>query len=292
MTKKGEEKFQKRRLRGSYISVILSVSLVLFTLGLVGLFLLYTQKISNQVIEDIGFTIYLHDDINEVDVERLQKAIDVAPYTRLSEYISKDQAIELLKTDLGEDFMDYLDYNPLLAAIEVKVNSDYANTDSLAVIKSNLARSSKIKEVVYQESLIQKVQKNLRIAGLVMLVFSGLLLVVAIALINNSIRLSIYSRRFIIKTMQLVGATQPFIRKPFVQRGILHGIYSSLIAIMLIMGLMYYLQQILPDLIQIQDIEILAYLFVIVMALGIIISWISTSLAVRKFLRTRSSNLY
>lgn len=292
MTKKGEENFQRRRLRGSYVSVILSVSLVLFTLGLVGLFLLYTQKISNQVIEDIGFTIYLHDEVNEVDVERLQKAIDVAPYTRVSEYISKDEAIELLKTDLGEDFMQYLDYNPLLAAIEVKVNAKYANTDSLAVIKANLTRSSKIKEIVYQESLIQKVQKNLRIAGLVMLVFSVLLLVVAIALINNSIRLSIYSRRFIIKTMQLVGATQPFIRKPFVKRGILHGVYSSLIAIILIMGLMYYLQQILPDLIQIQDIEILAYLFVIVMALGIIISWVSTSLAVRKFLRTRSSNLY
>ncbi|MEZ4720451.1 MAG: permease-like cell division protein FtsX [Flavobacteriales bacterium] len=292
MAKKAEEKFQKRRLRGSYMSVILSVSLVLFTLGLLGLFLLYTQKISNQVIEDIGFTVYLHDDIKEIDVERLKKAIDVAEYTRVTAYVSKDEAIEILKADLGEEFMQYLDYNPLLASIEVKVKPAYANTDSLAVIKTSLSRSSKIKEIVYQESLIQKVQENLRIAGIVMLAFSALLLIVAIALINNSIRLAIYSRRFLIKSMQLVGATQSFIRKPFVRRGIAHGIYSALIAILLIMGVMYYLQQILPDLIQIQDIEILAYLFVIVMALGIIISWVSTSLAVRKFLRMRSSKMY
>ena len=292
MANKGEVKFHKRRLRSSYISVVLSVSLVLFTLGLLGLFLLYTQKISNQVMEDIGFTVYLHDDVNEVDVDRLTKAIEIADYTTQTEYISKDQAIEILKKDLGEDFMQYLDYNPLLASIDVKVKAAYANTDSLAVIKSSLSRSSKIKEIVYQESLIQKVQENLRIAGIVMLVFSGLLLIVAIALINNSIRLSIYSRRFIIKSMQLVGATQGFIRRPFVIRGVLHGIYSALIAILLIMLVMYYLQSILPDLIQIQDIEILAYLFVIVMALGIIISWVSTSLAVRKFLRMRGYKMY
>lgn len=292
MAAKSDEKFQKRRLRSSYISVILSVSLVLFTLGLLGLFLLYTQKITNQVIEDIGFTVYLYDDVKQVDVDRLKKAIDIADYTRTSTYISKDEAIEILKQDLGEDFMQYLDYNPLLASIDVKVKPAYANTDSLAVVKASLSRSSKVKEIVYQESLIQKVQENLRIAGLVILIFSSLLLVVAIALINNSIRLSIYSRRFIIKSMQLVGATQGFIRRPFVQRGILHGVYSALIAMLLIMGVMYYLQNILPDLIQIEDIEILAYLFVLVMALGIIISWVSTSLAVRKYLRMRGNKLY
>lgn len=292
MAAKSDEKFQKRRLRSSYISVILSVSLVLFTLGLLGLFLLYTQKITNQVIEDIGFTVYLYDDVKQVDVDRLKKTIDIADYTRTSTYISKDEAIEILKQDLGEDFMQYLDYNPLLASIDVKVKPAYANTDSLAVVKASLSRSSKVKEIVYQESLIQKVQENLRIAGLVILIFSSLLLVVAIALINNSIRLSIYSRRFIIKSMQLVGATQGFIRRPFVQRGILHGVYSALIAMLLIMGVMYYLQNVLPDLIQIEDIEILAYLFVLVMALGIIISWVSTSLAVRKYLRMRGNKLY
>lgn len=292
MAKQAEEKFQKRRLRGSYISVILSVSLVLFTLGLLGLVMLYAQKLSTQVKENIGFTIYLEDDVKEVDVQRLQKAIDISPYALTTEYISKDDAVELLKQDLGEDFMQYLDYNPLLASIEVKLNADYAHPDSLANIKSQLSRSSKIKEISYEESLVKIVQQNIQRIGALMGGFSLLLLIVAIALINNSIRLSIYSKRFLIKSMQLVGATQGFIRKPFVQRGIVHGIYSALIAILLIMGLMYYSQQYLPDLIQIQDIEILAYLFVIVLVLGIVISWVSTSLAVRKFIRTRSDKLY
>ena len=293
MAKQTEEKFQRRRLRGSYISVILSVSLVLFTLGILGLVMLYAQKLGTQIKENIGFTIYLADDVKDVDVQRLQKAIDISDYALSTTYISKDDAAELLKKDLGEDFMQYLDYNPLLASIEVKLKADYAHPDSLALIKTQLGRSSKIKEIAYQESLVQKIQENIRQVGALMLAFSLLLLIVAIALINNSIRLSIYSKRFLIKSMQLVGATQGFIRRPFVQRGIVHGIYSALIAILLIMGVMYYSQQYLPrDLIQIQDIEILAYLFVIVLALGIVISWVSTSLAVRKFIRMRSDKLY
>jgi cell division transport system permease protein len=289
---KGEVTFQQRRLRGSYLSVILSVSLVLFTLGLLGLVLLYAQKISTQVRENIGFTIYLEEDVKEVDVQRLQKAIDVSPYAVETRYISNEEALELLKEDLGEDFVQFLDYNPLLSSIEVKLQADYAHPDSLAMIKAQLSRSSKIKEISYEESLVQMVQENIQRIGLLMLGFSLLLLVVAIALINNSIRLSIYSKRFLIKSMQLVGATQGFIRRPFVQRGIIHGVYSAMIAILLIMGLMYYSQRYLPDLIQMQDIEILAYLFVIVLALGIVISWVSTSLAVRKFIRMRSDKMY
>jgi cell division transport system permease protein len=292
MAGKAEEKFQKRRLRGSYISVILSVSLVLFTLGLLGLVVLYAQKLSVQVKESIGFSVYLHDDIKEVDIQRLQKAIDLSKYASSTEFISKEDAVELLKKDLGEDFMQYLDYNPLLASIEVKVKADYAHPDSLAQIKAQLSKSNKIKEITYEASLVQMVQDNIKRIGALMLGFSLLLLIVAIALINNSIRLSIYNKRFLIKSMQLVGATQTFIRRPFVQRGIVHGIYSALIAILLIMGVMYYSQRYLPDLFQIQDIEILAYLFVMVLTLGIVISWISTSLAVRKFIRTRSENLY
>lgn len=292
MTKRGEEKFQRRRLRGSYISVIISISLVLFILGLFGLLVLYIQERSNEVQENIGFTIYLHDDISEMDVNRLRKAVEISPYARTVEYISKEQAVEIMKKDLGEDFMNYIDYNPLLACLVVKVNPDYANTDSLAVIREHLSRSSRIKEIDYEAPLIEKVQAKLRTIGLITLVFSTLLLIVSIALINNSIRLAIYSRRFLIKSMQLVGATQAFIRKPFVQRGILHGIYSALIAIVLTLAAIYYARQYLPDFIQFQELEILASLFGGMLVLGVIISWVSTSLAVRKFLRTRSNKLY
>lgn len=292
MAKSAEQTFQKRRLQGSYLSVILSVALVLFTLGLLGLIVLSAQKLGNTVKENIGFTVYLQDEVKDVDVTRLQKAIELSPYAKSTVYISKDDAVEILKKDLGEDFMQYLDYNPLAACIEVKLNASFAHPDSLQKIKKQLQRSSKIKEIVYQESLVKSVERNIRKVGLVLLIFSGLLLIVAIALINNSIRLSIYSKRFLIKSMQLVGATQAFIRKPFIIKGIFHGIYSALIAILLIMGLMYFSQQYLPELIQIQDLEILAYLFVIVLILGIVISWVSTSLAVRKFLRMRGNKLY
>lgn len=292
MTKKGEEKFHRRRLRGSYVSVIISVSLVLFILGLFGLLVLYIQERSNEVKENIGFTIYLHDEVGETDISRLKKAVELSPYTRTIEYISKEQAVEIMKKDLGEDFMNYLDYNPLLACLVVKVTPEYAHSDSLAAIKQQLMRSSKIKEIDYEAPLIEKVQAKLRTIGMITLSFAALLLIVSIALINNSIRLAIYSRRFIIKSMQLVGATQPFIRKPFVQRGIMHGIYSAIIAMILTLAVIYYGQQYLPDFIQFQQLEILASLFGLMLLLGVIISWVSTSLAVRKFLRTRSNKLY
>lgn len=292
MTKKGEEKFQKRRLRGSYLSVIISISLVLFTIGIFGLIVLFIHNQSNQIKESIGFNIYLHDDVKDIDVTRLQKAIEASDYAREVHYISKEDAVEVTKEIVGEDFMDYLDYNPLLACFEVKVNADYAHTDSIASIAANLAKSSKIKEISYQAPIIAAVQENLRQLGIVVLIVTLLLLIVSIALINNSIRLSIYSRRFIIKSMQLVGATQSFIRRPFVRRGVLHGVYSALIAILLTMAGIYYAQQYFPSFIQFNELEILASLFGGMLALGVIISWVSTSLAVRKFIRTRSSKLH
>ncbi|GAB4383382.1 MAG: permease-like cell division protein FtsX [Salibacteraceae bacterium] len=292
MSSKAEDKFNRKRLRGSYVSVILSISLVLFTLGLQLLGYLYAEKIIKQFKEDIGFTAYLRDDVKEVDVERLMKVIEMAPYTRQARYISKEEALEIMKKDLGEDFMNYLDYNPLLASIEVKVNAEYANTDSLAAIKAELSRSSKIKDISYDEIVIEKVQSKLKLVSIVSLFFVALLLVVAIALINNSIRLAIYSKRFLIKSMLLVGATQSFIRRPFVKKAILHGIYSALIAILLIMAVIYYAEQLFPAIIDFQDMELLAVIFGTILFLGIVISWISTSLAVRKYIRMRSSKLY
>lgn len=292
MSKKGEEKFQKRRLRGSYVSVIISISLVLFTIGIFGLIVLYIQNQTNQIKESIGFNVYLHDDVKDIEVTRLQKIIEASDYAREVTFISKDDAVEVTKEVIGEDFMDYLDYNPLLACFEVKVNASHAHTDSIASIADQLAKSTKIKEITYQAPVIAAVQENLQRLGLAVMVVTALLLVVSIALINNSIRLAIYSRRFIIKSMQLVGATQTFIRRPFVRRGVLHGVYSALIAIMLTMGAIYYGQQYFPSFIQFDELEILASLFGGMLAIGVIISWVSTSLAVRKFIRMRSSKLY
>lgn len=289
---KSEEKFQRKRLRSSYFTVIVSISLVLFMLGLQGLILLQAQKLSNYVKENIGFTVILKDDVKDVEVARLQKSLDASSYVKSTEFIDKERAANELKEDLGEDFVGFLGYNPLLASIDVHLDADYANPDSLKWIEADLMQNPKVKEVFYQENLVVLVNENIRKISLVLVAFSLLLLIIAIALINNSIRLAIYSRRFIIRSMQLVGATQGFIRRPFVWRGILNGIYGAIIAIGFLSAIIYYAQMEFPELVELEDQQIFISLFGIVLLLGILITWMSTGLAVRKYLRIKSDKLY
>ncbi len=287
-----EERFSKKRLNSSYFTAIISISLVLFMLGILGMILLQAKRVSNYVKENIGFSVILKDQVKEVDIVKFQKSLDAADYVKVTEYIDKETAARELTADLGEDFVDFLGYNPLLASIEVRLNADYANPDSLKWIEIELMKNPRIKEVFYQRDLVSLVSENIKNISMVIIVFSVLLLIIAIALINNSIRLALYSKRFIIKTMQLVGATPGFIRRPFVLRGILNGIYGAMISISLLIGLLFYLQQKLPELFAIQDVEMVASLFGLVLLLGIIITWISTGLAVRKYLRMTTDKLY
>jgi len=287
-----EERFSKKRLNSSYFTAIISISLVLFMLGILGMILLQAKRVSNYVKENIGFSVILKDQVKEVDIVKFQKSLDAADYVKATEYIDKETAARELTADLGEDFVDFLGYNPLLASIEVRLNADYANPDSLKWIEAELMKNPRIKEVFYQRDLVSLVSENIKNISMVIVVFSVLLLIIAIALINNSIRLALYSKRFIIKTMQLVGATPGFIRRPFVLRGILNGIYGAMISISLLIGLLIYLQQKLPELFAIQDVEMVASLFGLVLLLGIIITWISTGLAVRKYLRMTTDKLY
>jgi|TARA_B110000881_G_C18478937_1_gene465415 cell division transport system permease protein len=287
-----EERFSKKRLKSSYFTAIISISLVLFMLGILGVILLQAKRVSNYVKENIGFSVILKDQVKEVDIVKFQKSLDAADYVKVTEYIDKETAARELTADLGEDFVDFLGYNPLLASIEVRLNADYANPDSLKWIEIELMKNPRIKEVFYQRDLVSLVSENIKNISMVIIVFSILLLIIAIALINNSIRLALYSKRFIIKTMQLVGATPGFIRRPFVLRGILNGIYGAMISISLLIGLLFYLQQKLPELFAIQDVEMVASLFGLVFLLGIIITWISTGLAVRKYLRMTTDKLY
>ncbi|MBD79700.1 MAG: cell division protein FtsX [Crocinitomicaceae bacterium] len=287
-----EERFTKKRLRSSYFTVIISISLVLFMLGLLGMAILQAKRLSTYVKENIGFSVILKDDVKDVDVVKFQKSLDAARYVKTTEFIDKDRAAKELTEDLGEDFVDFLGYNPLLSSIEVRLNADYANPDSLSWIEAEMTKNPRVKEVFYQRDLVVLVNENIKRISLVILVFSVLLLIIAIALINNSIRLSLYSKRFVIKTMQLVGATPAFIRMPFVLRGIANGLYGALIAIALLMGVLYYARQKIPELFEIQDVQMVATLFGMVLLLGIIITWISTSLAVRRFLRMKTDKLY
>lgn len=280
------------KVKSSYLSTIISISLVLFMLGLLGLILLNAQKISNHVKENIGFSLYLNEDLSERQLQSLQTDLMAKTYTKRIEYTNKEQAAELLKKDLGEDFVDFLGYNPLSASLDLYLKADYAEQNIIEDITKELKKYPAVKEVIYQKDLVAEVNNNIRKIGLVLLAFSALLLVVVIALINNTIRLAIYSKRFLIKTMQLVGATGGFIRRPFVARGVLNGIFSALIAILLLLGVLYTAKQNFPALVELQDFNIYLILFSIVILLGILISWISTSLAVRKFLRMQSGDLH
>ncbi|MFW5655997.1 MAG: cell division protein FtsX [Bacteroidota bacterium] len=287
-----ESNISKGRLRSSYLTSLISISLVLFLLGLVGLLLLNTKHLSDYVRENIGLSVILKDNVREVDVIRLQKILDAKPYVKSTEYVTKEQAAKELQEELGEDFVDFLGYNPLLASIDVRLVAPYANNDSIQAIEEDFNNSPIIKEVFYRKSLVQAVNDNVHKISVIILAFSGLLFLVAIALINNTIRLSIYSKRFIINTMQLVGATQPFIRRPFVFKSMLHGIYGALIALVLISGLLYASQKEINEFISFHDMDILAILFIIILMIGALLSTISTFFAVNKYLNIKSDNLY
>ncbi len=289
---KAEDKYYRRRLQSSYITTVVSISLVLFMLGLLGLIILHTRKLSDYVKENIGFSIIMKNNVKESGIIQLQKILDATEYVKSTKYITKEEAAKEFEKELGEDFTSFLGYNPLLPTIEVRFKADYANNDSLSIIKEKILANNNVKEVFYQESLVDVVNKNVRRIGIIILGFTGLLLVIAFALINNTIRLSVYSKRFIIRSMQLVGATRRFISKPFILVGILQGIIAALIAIILLSGIIYLSQREIPELVSLQDINLFLSLFGIVILLGIIISWLSNFFAVRKYLRIKSDYIY
>ena len=285
-------KFERRRLNTSYFSVVVSISLVLFMLGMVGLILLQANKLSNYVKENIGISIYIKDDVNEADIKRLQKSLDASKYVKYTDYVDKQEAATRLQEDLGEDFIDFLGYNPLSTSIDVYLKAEYANPDSVQMIEQSWLDNPKVKEVEYQKNLLSIVNENVRKISLLLSGFAILLLIIAVALINSTIRLAIYSKRFLIRSMQLVGATQSFIRKPFVNQGIVHGLYGALIALVLLAGVIYYAQSEMPEVFDMQDVETFAVLFVIVVLLGMFISWLSTTFAVNRYLKLKTDQLY
>jgi len=287
-----EEKYTRRRLASSYFTTIVSISLVLFLLGTVGLVLLYAQKLSQHVKENIGMSVSIKEGVRESEVLKLQKKLDAMVWVKSTRYITAEEAARDLKEDLGEDFVGFLGFNPLLASIEVKMNADWANMDSIPALEKKISNEPEVKEVQYQKSLINLVNENVRRITLVLFGFSVLLMVIAFALINNTIRLSVYSRRFLIRTMLLVGATQGYVQRPFLIRGVLQGISGALVAIILLATLLYYGSRELPELITLTEINLYLLLFGIVLFLGVTLSWISNYFAVRKYLRIDPDHLY
>jgi len=265
---------------------------VLFVLGVFGILVLNASTIAKQVKENYAVTVLLNNDSPEVEVRQFQKSLELSPYVKTTEYISKEEAAEELKKELEEDFMEFLGYNPLLDAIEIKLNAEYVNPEQLTYLEKEYSKNSFVKEVVYDKPLIQMMNENIEKIGLVLIGGCILLALIAIGLINSSIRLSIYSRRFLIKTMQLVGATKGFIRKPFIWRSFRHGIFGFLIAITLLSGLAYYISQQVPDLASLQNIIHLALLAATILLAGIVISMSCTFFALKKYLKLKTDQLY
>lgn len=287
-----ESSNSSRKTKTLYVSTVISISLVLLMTGLLGLILVHAKNLSKYVKENIVLNIIVNEGAKEVDITALQKQLDANSYVLKTQYVSKELAARNLTKDLGEDFVDFLGYNPLLSSIDVYLKADFANNESIQKFTATVNKNALVKEVVYQKSLIDMVNQNIQGIGLVILAFASILLIIAVALINNTIRLAIYSQRFLIKSMQLVGATKSFIRKPFLNYGILHGLLGGLIAIILLLLTLYVAQQQVPEMIILRDWFEFSMVFIGIIILGVLISGLSTYFAVSKFLHSKIYDLY
>jgi cell division transport system permease protein len=294
MSAKKTDHHSGRQISASYVTTTISITLVLFTLGFLGMILLNARTLSRYIKENIGFEVVIKENTKEADILRLQKIFDSKKYVKYTEYISKEEAANRLKEALGEDFISFMgkDNNPLLPSLEIKFDADWTSEDSLKIIEQNVLKNKIVKEVYYHKSLINVINKNVRRIGLVLLVISLVLVIISVALINNTIRLSIFSKRHLIKSMQLVGATNGFIIKPFVKKSIFHGAISAVLAILLLSASFAFLKDNIPELKMLENRETTLLLYLIVLFLGMAISGISTWLAVNRFLKTHSDKLY
>lgn len=286
------EKYQKRRLISSYFSVILSIFLVLFLLGALGLFVINSEKISNDVKENIPMSVYFNNQANDSILKAFGTQLSASNYVKNQSFVSKDDAAKKHKDIIGEDFMEFIGFNPLQNSYDIHLKGNYVVSDSIKEIENNIRKNPMVTEVIYDKQLVDLVNENVKKITFWILIVSGVLAFVAMLLINSSLRLSIHSNRFIIKTMQMVGATKSFIRKPFIWRSIKLGLIGSGLAIIALVGLVYYVDGMFPSLGIATDYLSTGIVLAGVLLVGIIITWISTFFATQRFLNLRTDDLY
>ena len=286
------DSYQKRKLISSYISVVISIALVLFLLGCLGLLVINSKKVADHFKEQVVMTIYLNDTSKEVEVNQLKKSLIMADYSKEAVYVSKEEAAEFMKADTGEDFMDFVGYNPLKNSIDVYLKADFVTTEKLTEITESLSEKSFIEEIRYDNDLVELMNDNVKKITLWVLIISGLFTLIAVLLINSSIRLAVYSKRFIIKTMQMVGATKRFIRRPFVWQSVKLGVIGAFLALIGMAVVLYYLDITFPELMLLKNMVLIVALFIGIFLLGILITWISTFIATQRFLNLKTDQLY
>jgi cell division transport system permease protein len=290
--RKTENRTSRTKLRSSYVTLVVSVSLVLFLLGILGLVLINARELSDYFRESLSFSVMLDDDAKEADIRMLQKDLDAKAYVKSTEYISKDEAAVKMKEELGEDFISFLGDNPLPPSIDVYLLSNYTHPDSVAKIEKYILLYPFVKEVFYQESLLFLINENVNKISLFLLIISSFLFLIALTIINNTIRLSIYSKRFIIRTMQLVGATRSFIRRPFLIQSAFHGFISALVALILLLGLLYLIEKEFFMMFTFESTRLLLLLGAVIIFIGVLINLISTYFSVNRYLGISEDKLY
>nr|WP_321232485.1 permease-like cell division protein FtsX [uncultured Psychroserpens sp.] len=286
------DRYQKRKLISSYFSVVISIALVLFLLGSLGLLVLNAKKVADHFREQVVVTIYLNDSAKDVEVKQLQNSLAMADYTKEAKYVSKEEAAQIVKSDIGEDFMEFLGANPLQNSIDIYLKADYVTNETLDGITAELANKAFIEDIKYDNDLVEIMNNNVKKITFWVLILSALFTLIAVLLINSSIRLAVYSKRFIIKTMQMVGATKRFIRKPFVFKSIQLGIIGAIVALIGMAIVLFYLNKTFPELELLQKPILIGALFVGIFLLGILITWISTFIATQRFLNLKTDQLY
>jgi len=286
------DKFQKRRLISSYFSVVLSVFLVLFLLGMLGLFIINSKKLADDFRENIAMTVFFKNEANDTIIKSFDAELKKAPFAKTFEYVSKNAAAKQHTDIIGEDFVTFLGENPLQNSFDIHLKADYVYKDSIAKVESQLRKNPMISDIVYDKQLVNLVNDNIKKVSMWILIISGFFTIIAVLLINSSLRLSIHSNRFIIKTMQMVGATKAFIRKPFVLRSVRLGMIGAGLAIIALIGVLIYLESNFPDLGLLDDQLLIALVLISVFALGVLITWVSTYFATQRFLNLRTDDLY
>ncbi|MBN8566724.1 MAG: ABC transporter permease [Flavobacteriales bacterium] len=286
------EKYQKRRLISSYFSVVLSVFLVLFLLGLLSLFVINSKKLSDDFKEEIPMSVYFKDAASDSILKAFGEKLKASAFVKTDTFVSKETAASKHKDIIGEDFMQFLGFNPLQNSYDIHLKADFVQGDSIKKIEQDFKQNKMISDIVYDKHLVDLVNDNVKKITFWMLIIAGFLALIAVLLINSSMRLSIYSNRFIIKTMQMVGATKSFIRKPFIMRSIKLGIVGALLAIMGIVGVLFYIDSNFPKLGILENQLMIGAVLLGVLVLGILISWFSTFFATQKFLNLRTDDLY
>lgn len=286
------ENYNKRRLISSYFSVVLSIFLVLFLLGTLGLFVINSKKISNDFKENIPMTVFFKNEANDSILSAFDTDIKNSTFIKNYAFVHKDSAAKNNVDIIGKDFMEFLGFNPLQNSFDIHLKGDYVNTDSIKKIERNIRKNEMVTEIIYDKQLVDLVNDNVKEISFWILIVSGLLSIVAMLLINSSLRLSVYSHRFTIKTMQMVGATKSFIRKPFIWTSIKLGLIGSFLAILGLLGVVAYVDNLFPSLGIAKDYVSIGIVILGVLGVGIIITWISTFFATQRFLNLKTDDLY